>query len=91
MGRKVKETPLRYCQYCGTKLERKVFAGGRLEDVAVLCKRKYCDRICMRKDRLKKEYCWNHNIPIIRIPYWEYDNLTINDLRIETTRFLCTS
>lgn len=55
MGRKVKETPLRYCQYCGAKLERKVFSQGRLEDVAVFNKRKYCDRLCMRKDWLTKE------------------------------------
>lgn len=55
MGRKIKETPLRYCQYCGAKLERKVFSKGRLEDVAVFCKRKYCNRECMRKDWLKTE------------------------------------
>ena len=55
MGRKIKETPLRYCQYCGVKLERKIFSNGRLEDVAVFCKRKYCNRLCMRKDWLKKE------------------------------------
>ena len=55
MGRKIKDTPLRYCQYCGAKLERKVFSKGRLEDVAVFCKRKYCDRMCMRRDWLTKE------------------------------------
>ena len=52
MGRKVKETPVRYCQYCGEKLERKVFSKGRLEDIAAFCKRKYCNRECMRKDWL---------------------------------------
>lgn len=55
MGRKAKETPLQYCTYCGTKLERKVFAQGRLEDLSVFRKRKYCNRACMRKDWLKAE------------------------------------
>jgi CDGSH-type Zn-finger protein len=44
----------------------------------------------LQRDKEKNEYCWNHNIPIIRIPYWERDNITINDLRLETTRFLYT-
>lgn len=46
--------------------------------------------ITKQRDQEKNEYCWEHNIPIIRIPYWEYDNLTIDDLKLETTRFLCT-
>lgn len=44
----------------------------------------------LQRDREKNEYCWSHNIPIIRIPYWERDNLTLEDLRLETTSFLCT-
>jgi hypothetical protein len=46
--------------------------------------------ITKQRDQEKNEYCWKHDIPIIRIPYWEYDNLTIDDLKLETTRFLCT-
>ena len=39
-------------------------------------------------DLLKNKYCFEHNIPIIRIPYdTEYD---LNDLKLETTRFLLT-
>lgn len=39
-------------------------------------------------DLLKNKYCFEHNIPIIRIPYNEdYD---IKDLKLETTRFLLT-
>lgn len=39
-------------------------------------------------DLLKNKYCFEHNIPIIRIPYnVSYD---LKDLRIETTRFLLT-
>lgn len=41
-----------------------------------------------RNDLLKNRYCFNHNIPLIRIPYNKsYD---INDLKISTTHFLLT-
>lgn len=39
-------------------------------------------------DLLKNKYCFNNNIPLIRIPYdAKYD---LNDLKLETTRFLLT-
>lgn len=39
-------------------------------------------------DLLKNKYCFDNNIPLIRIPYnVEY---TLNDLKLETTRFLLT-
>ena len=39
-------------------------------------------------DKEKNQYCFNNNIPLIRIPYnAEY---TIEDLKLETTRFLLT-
>lgn len=39
-------------------------------------------------DLLKNKYCFEHNIPLIRIPYdQKYD---LNDLKLETTRFLLT-
>lgn len=28
------------------------------------------------RDRIKNKYCLLHNIPLIRIPYWEIENLT---------------
>lgn len=41
-----------------------------------------------RNDLLKNKYCFDHNIPLIRIPYdTEY---TLSDLHLETTRFLLT-
>lgn len=43
-----KETPLKFCQYCGKKLERKRI-NGRLEDLSAFLRRKYCDRVCMKK------------------------------------------
>lgn len=44
--------------------------------------------ITHKNDLLKNQYCFKHNIPIIRIPYnCEYD---IKDLKLETTKFLLT-
>lgn len=39
-------------------------------------------------DLIKNKYCFDNNIPIIRIPYDA--NYTIDDLKLETTRFLLT-
>lgn len=39
-------------------------------------------------DEEKKNYCKRKNIPLIAIPYWHYDKITINDLRPETSQFL---
>ena len=44
--------------------------------------------ITHKNDLLKNQYCFTHNIPLIRIPYdKEY---SINDLKLETTQFLLT-
>lgn len=40
------------------------------------------------RDLNKNQYCFNHNIPIIRIPY-DVD-YNIDDLKLETTRYLLT-
>jgi hypothetical protein len=39
---------------------------------------------------IKNQYCFQNNIPLIRIPYWEKDNLTIEDLIPASSRFLLT-
>lgn len=41
-----------------------------------------------QRDTIKNEYCKNNNIPIIRIPYFALDNLTIDDLLLQTSRYL---
>lgn len=41
-----------------------------------------------KNDLIKNKYCFENNIPIIRIPYNE--EYTLNDLKLETTRFLLT-
>lgn len=44
--------------------------------------------IIQKRDKIKNNYCKQHNIPLIRIPYTQYNNLTINDLILKTTKFL---
>ena len=41
-----------------------------------------------KSDMIKNKYCFNNNIPIIRIPYWHFDNLCLEDLLLETSKFL---
>ncbi len=41
-----------------------------------------------KNDLEKNKYCFEHNIPLIRIPYNKEYNL--NDLKLETTRYLLT-
>jgi len=40
------------------------------------------------RDAFKNEYCKKHNIPLIRIPYTHYNNLCIEDLKLETSSFI---
>lgn len=44
--------------------------------------------VLAEKDRLKNEWCFENNIPIIRIPYTHKDNITISDLKPESSSFL---
>ena len=39
-------------------------------------------------DEYKNQWCKENNIPIIRIPYTHYKELSINDLLLETSKFL---
>lgn len=39
-------------------------------------------------DNIKNEYCKLNNIPLIRIPYTHYKQLCLEDLLIETSRFI---
>ena len=41
-----------------------------------------------QNDLIKNHYCFRNNIPLIRIPYDA--DYTLNDLKLETTRFLLT-
>lgn len=39
-------------------------------------------------DRIKNEYCHSHGIPIIRIPYTELENITLEMLQPKTSSYL---
>lgn len=40
-----------------------------------------------QRDAFKNQWCKDNNIPLIRIPYTHYDDLCIEDLMLETTKF----
>lgn len=40
------------------------------------------------RDRYKDQWCREHNIPLIRIPYKRLNKLCVDDLKIETTKYL---
>lgn len=33
-----------------------------------------------KRDKVKNEYALSHNIPLVRIPYWERDNITLETI-----------
>jgi len=41
-----------------------------------------------KHDKIKNDWCKANNIPLIRIPYTHYNDLTINDLLLETSKFI---
>ena len=41
-----------------------------------------------KRDEIKNNWCKEHNIPLIRIPYWHYDNLCLEDLLLDSSKFI---
>lgn len=41
-----------------------------------------------KHDIIKTNYCKNNNIPLIRIPYTIYNNLCLEDLLLETSKYI---
>lgn len=41
-------------------------------------------------DAIKNDYCIERGIPLIRIPYTQLNELTIEDLKLETSNFIIT-
>ena len=41
-----------------------------------------------QRDKEKNQYCLTNEIPLIRIPYTHLKNLTINDIILETSKFI---
>lgn len=39
-------------------------------------------------DLIKSQWCKENNIPLIRIPYWHYEDLCLEDLLLETSVFI---
>lgn len=44
--------------------------------------------IIQEHDKIKNQYCFDNNIPIIRIPYWHLNSLCLEDLLLETSQFI---
>ena len=44
--------------------------------------------ITQNRDKFKNQWCKENHIPLIRIPYTHYDNLCLEDLLLETSKFL---
>lgn len=42
-----------------------------------------------QKDNYKNIWCKQHNIPLIRIPYTHLNKLTVKDLLLETSEYIC--
>ena len=40
-----------------------------------------------KRDKTKDEYCRENNIPLIRVPYTHIDDICLEDLKLETTKF----
>lgn len=52
MGRPRKVDPIKHCANCGSQLLRKMM-NGRLEDMGVFLRRKYCNQDCMARAFVK--------------------------------------
>lgn len=49
---------------------------------------KYSLKETQEHDQYKNQWCKENNIPLIRIPYWHYNQLCLEDLLLETSQFL---
>lgn len=45
-------------------------------------------KVQQERDIIKNQWCKDNNIPLIRIPYWHLQDLCIEDLRLETSKFI---
>jgi len=45
-------------------------------------------KIIQEHDKFKNQWCKNNHIPLIRIPYWHLDKLCLEDLLLNTSKFL---
>lgn len=54
------------------------YLGGFSEDLTTIQKR----------DVIKNNYCYRNKIPLIRIPYTYYDKISLDDLLLDTSKFI---
>ena len=40
-----------------------------------------------QRDKIKNEWCLENSIPLLRIPYYDIDSITLQDLQLETTKY----
>ena len=62
-----------------TRCNRELLEGSKVEAIATAT---------IGFDHIDLEYCKEHNITIIRIPYTHYDNITIKDLLPLSSTFI---
>lgn len=63
------KSPLRLIEYDG--IQHYVETWGKWKEKINLTEQQ-------RRDKVKNEYALFHNIPLVRIPYWERDNITLD-------------
>jgi 5-methylcytosine-specific restriction endonuclease McrA len=51
-----KEEPEKYCEFCGQRMHRNTYATGRLEDLAVFKRRKFCSLHCANQRKRPKHW-----------------------------------
>lgn len=59
------------------------FSGNKSEE-----QKQFDFQLNQTRDNYKNQWCKDNNIPLIRIPYTHYKNLCLEDLLLETSKFI---
>ena len=54
MKNQIKPAPILHCNQCGVQMERPRFSSGRLMDLGLFMKRKFCSKECQDKSLIKQ-------------------------------------
>lgn len=68
-----------FVEYDGQQHFRCSYSGWNTEENFIATK---------QRDNLKNQYCFENNIPLIRIPYTIFDTLSLEDIQLNTTKYL---
>ena len=76
------DLPLKRFDFYLTKINRLIEFDGQqhYEEVGGSWKKSSTLKERQQRDKEKNEYALAHNIPLVRIPYWERDNITLDML-----------